>query len=958
MKQEIRFRGLSLAGDDQSAQPGELSLCAGVELRDGSLRPSVLSGSSIGGGAKMKGYLLYVHKTASYTHYITASDDTPLQMYFYTESGGSLTEEVFVTYTEFDYDDIRAIESIGNTVIILTNTGLHYFLFKTTTGKYKYLGNRIPFVRLQFRPSTNYKGAYDRSTVDNDDPSPTTEEAWRAMTFDVGDACSASNSARVVSIKADKQADVTDAVWALINQTNDTIAKDGHFYAPFMVRYCYRLYDGSMVMHSAPVFMNVSLPLCYKVYAVNVSSKVGGGSSDLFYVSDKGIKVYDGSGSYEFRVTRFTAFYVPNNVSIMFRDAKSSILKKLKDDWGDIVKSIDIFITPPITREDSSQKIQRMVIEDNQYGVRNSMLTAWGGTRYMGDGTYRNNVIFDIPMLSDDAYIQKIRDTATFFKIKSLNLDDSIPTAWSELDHDKSIVPYITTQEQMTDDYKTHNLLRPAGSSNVASGLYAYNHRLNVFGMRELLFEGFNIEDMVNYCSDNGGYSAYASVYKVMVELDTDDGKKYVETLYNSAVSVPEYVICNSCLFYPDARAVRMVIYYRNSYGSELAKSMKMEPCNMLNGSMTVTPFLDRFIISNDYAGVHTYSVDNYAPLLNKIYTSEVNNPYYFPVEGINTVGVGSIVGIAATTRALSQGQFGQFPLMAFCTDGIWALDVSSTGTYSSIHPISREVCVNPDSICQLDQSVLFATDRALSRVVESTVASCSDALDGPIFRAADLLPRLADTFAADTGDEEEHPDYYAAYDDPSIAKLLAFSIPPIDYFKRGRILYDFTNARVLVLPASPSKSASFPVYVFSVRDQSWSTMLLPPLMAAVNAYPYPYVQLADGSLLTLDRPYDYTDAEIYPGIVLTRPLSFADTMQALQAFSHHHDCQEPPLLFIYGSNDIRSWHYIGRSRRSHAPYLPAHSFRYFRLALYLQMRTPERYSSILLDIIEKYRKL
>lgn len=951
MKHEIRFKGLNLSGDERAAQPGELSLCAGVELHDGTLRPSVLAGSQIAAGVKLHGHLLYVHQTQSYTHYITASDDDgDLNMYFAYVEGADLVSKVLVSYSRFDYDDIRAIESVGNTLIIMTNTGLHYFLYKSTTGSYKYLGNRIPFVRLQFRPSANYKGAYDRSTVDNDDPSPTVSDAWRAMTFNAGDACSPSTSARQVTIKADKQADVTDAVWALINQTNDTIAKDGHFYAPFMVRYCYRLYDGSMTMHSAPVFMNVSLPLCYKVYSPNVHSKSGFGVSDLFYITDS-IKILDESGNYDFRVTRFTARYTPNNVSIMYKDAKSTILKELKDDWSDIVKSIDIFITPPIIREDSSQMIKRMIIEDNQYGVRNSVLSAWVSNWVVnGDSNTRTNVIFDIPMLSDDAYIEKIRNTATFYKIKSFNLEDTIAVSWTELDYDKSVIPYITTQEQMTDDYKTHNVLRPVGTGG---GMYAYNHRLNVFGCRELLFDGFNIEDMVNYCSDYGNYSQYASIYKVMVELDTDDGKKYVETTYTSPVTVPEYVICNSCPFYPDARAVRMVIYYRNAYGSELAKSMKMEPCNMLNGSMAVTPFLDRIIVSNDYAGAHTYAVDSFAPLLNKIYTSEAGNPYYFPLEGINTVGVGSILGLAATTRALSQGQFGQYPLMAFCTDGIWALQVSSTGTYSSIHPISREVCINPDSICQLDQSVMFATDRALSRVVESTVASVSDMLDGPMVQCGDLLPRLLDYFDPLVGDDPaDQKQRGAVYD------LILFDTPPIDYFKQGRVLYDFTNSRVMVLPRALPKDNSFPVYVFSLRDLSWSTMLLPPLRAAVNSYPYPYVQCADGSLMVLDTHYDYADLEAYPGIIVTRPLSFADVMQALQAYDQQHDSQSRQLLFVYGSNDLRQWHYMGRSQRNHASYVAAHAFRYFRIALYLQLRTSERYSSVIIDIIEKYRKL
>lgn len=951
MKQEIRFRGLTLNRDERAVDNGELALCGGAELHDGSLRPSVLAGTTLADGAALTGTLLYVHRTASYTHYITRTNEA---LYFaYVNSSGQLVTKTIVDDDAFSVDTITSVESVGNTLICMTDIGLRYFLYKSTSGNYKHLGSRIPFVRLQFRPSHNYKGTYDRSTVENTDTDPTVQNAWRAMTFKASDACSASDSARQVSIKADKQADVTDAVWALINQTNDTIAKDGHFYAPFFIRYCYRLYDGSMVMHSAPVFMQVSLPLAYKVYSPNVHSHTGATSGIFDITNEINIRVEDGT-SKDFKVTRFTARYTPNNVSICWRLASTTELTNLQNNWADIVKSIDIFVSPMIAREDSSQKIQRMIIEDNQYGVRSvgSLSTAYytSWVSYWiknNDATVRSNVIFDIPMLSDDAYIQKIRDTSTFFKIKSFKVDDTFPTAWSEMDYDKSIVPYITTQEQMTDDYKTHNTLRPVEDG----GMYTYNHRLNVFGCKEQLFDGFLLGDMVNLCTDIVDYSP-VTVTKIMVEIDTEDGKKYVET--TQSVSVPQFIICNSPLFYPDARASRMVIYYTNSYGSQLAVSYRMEPCAMLNGAMAVTPLLDRLISGAVYAGNITYTVDRYAPLLNKIYTSEVNNPYYFPLEGINTVGVGTIRGLAATTRALSQGQFGQYPLMAFCTDGIWALNVSSTGTYSSIHPISREVCVNAKSICQLDQSVMFATGRALSRVVESAVASCSDMLDGPIVLCGTLLPHLRKYFEPVTDEETGQ----TSGGNAAILALMDFNTPPIDYFKSGTLLYDFANSRVIVLPASPSTTAAFPVYVFSIRDQSWSTMLMPALKTAVNSYPYPYIQKADGSLLTLDKPYDYASNAVSPAIVITRTLTFAVAMGVIQALEQHHDCATAPVLFLFGSNNGRAWQYIGRTARLHAPYLPTHPFRFFRIALYLQMQTSEHYQSTILDIIEKYRKL
>ena len=113
--------------------------------------------------------------------------------------------------------------------------------------------------------------------------------------------------------------------------------------------------------------------------------------------------------------------------------------------------------------------------------------------------------------------------------------------------------------------------------------------------------------------------------------------------------------------------------------------------------------------------------------LPNKIYTSEINNPFHFPVLGINTIGTGTILGISSAVKALSEGQFGQFPLYAFTSEGVWALEVSNTGSYSARQPVTREVCINTNSITQIDNAVLFATNRGIMLISGSTAQCISE---------------------------------------------------------------------------------------------------------------------------------------------------------------------------------------------------------------------------------------
>ena len=145
----------------------------------------------------------------------------------------------------------------------------------------------------------------------------------------------------------------------------------------------------------------------------------------------------------------------------------------------------------------------------------------------------------------------------------------------------------------------------------------------------------------------------------------------------------------------------------------------------------------------------------------------------------------------------------------------------------------------------------------------------------------------------------------------------------------------------------------------------TWSTMMFPAIKELVNGYPYPYVQKYDGSIQQLDKPYDNkslpadtTATDTTSAIVVTRTLTFDTVMKVIQAFEQIHNLANSPVLFLYGSNDNITWKEIGHSQRMHASYLPGHPYRFFRLAVYMKMHPSERYSSVILDIVEKYQKL
>lgn len=908
MKENIRFRGLTRNRDEQGVEHGEMSICGGVELYDGALRVSVLEGTRLADGDPIVNgedfRLIYVHHTAMYTSYITKGASGGLFYSFeYYDSDLGRKKWVDATLPRGGTGRIRSVNSVGNTLVMLYDDGLHYWLATPATYdgqpsvSYKYLGQQPPFLELQF----NLKRSWFNSVISNY-PLP-----FRPQNDNIFIEHSILDiSGDRAHIKKEYKGEVTEMVHANINWATSQVVGSGCFYAPFLIRYCYRLFDGtSLIMHSPPVML---IPQLHSPVRNNIEFE--GDMKVYLMMCDLQVKCLN-----------------------------PSVINDLKD-WSDIVKSVDIFVTPQISRIDTTKLVETASFVDTS--EQRDEVSLIDGQMIDIESDYHDfyyqillMLNLDVPLIPEKDYHSMVSQASTFFKLKSVNIADVSkeldPTLsgqhiFGTLDFEPSILKNITVQEQMKDDYKTHNLLLPATTDS--GGMFVYNHRLNVYGISEKLFGGFSPDVLFPYSASG------TTVTEADVWINTEHGLRRVSK--EGSWTVLDWLIQNGYCFYPDSRAVRL-----NLAAGSVSHLRSLAGANELNGAFSFLPgpgeldALPLVIIDSDIV-----------PLSNKIYTSRADNPFYFPnlpgESGINTVGTGDIIGAAAVTRALSQGQVGDHDLVVFATDGLWAGKVSATGTYSNFHNYSREVCANPDSICQLDQSVLFATERSISRTVEQEVISITDVLDGPFFDVEQRLPGLV-----------------AYLTDQSLAdvlRLVAFDTAPDVYYRRGKVFYDYMSSRIIVFREDLSSESI--ALVFSIRDQAWSTMDIPPLRAVVAGYPTPYVQDTSGIVTRLDTPYDHTSETLHNGIVVTRTLTYSDTMDLIRGFRQLTDASHMPLLFFYGSNDQRSWQEIGRSARAFHNYIPGHPFRFFRVAIVMQMLTAERYQQLELEIVNKYAKL
>ena len=953
MQQSIRYKGLSLTPDEMAVENGALSLCGNLELHDGALRPSIVTGTPLSQPLTINGAvakILYVHETGNYRHLIAIASST---IYWFLQDGslGSTTP-----IKSFDYEaSVLSVNSIGNTLIIVATDGIHYALW--VDGGYINLPQKPPFVEITFSISDDYPENYTNGGVDAEGSANGFLEAFQQTTYscnDVFDKVKMSTNiidlflkdSECLTIKEDKQSDLTQSIYALINRTNNLIARKGRFYANFFVRYCYRMFDGSMIMHSSPVFIPVQIPDSYMVLSANAISQVTNGTIDTY--DDFTFQRRDGkNNTSKVHITKAAFIYYPRNVDLRYTilDAKRDELKK----WKDVIKSVDIFITPPISNVDTSEKISSLRFGRKNYMLGKGLLSL----SFESDKAIIGETSVYFPSLSQDAYRNKLKNTSAFYKVCSLKLSDLAICSAKKLPVDKNAVYQVSLQEQMKDDYKTHNSL-------FAQGGYVYNHRLNLYGMKEKLFQGFNgcvmLPGLYTLKYDDSIDDLRYKIQKIVVSLNTTSGTKYVESSdkFFSRQDIDVFMISNLVKFYPDSRADKMAIFCKDSSDNDVIFVFPLEQCAELNGAMHMGDFTDNF--EQYKVESFDYTVDDVVELSNKIYTSESDNAFYFPLNGINTVGIGTIQGIASTTRALSQGQFGQYPLMAFSTDGIWAMEVSSQGTYSSIHPISREVCSNPKSITQLDQSVLFATNRSISRIAESQVVSMSDVLDGPGFNIYGLGKFL--NFFNDTEEDSDTVKSTKA----QMRQLIDFTSSPIEFFQRCQVIYDYKNSRILCLDVTQTNKTSTADTValcYSIKDNAWSTFLIQNVLTAINSYPHPYIQYRDGSVMVLDKGYDYEDTTEYHGIIVTRTLKFDEenTPDAITGYIHSLTSGTVPVMWLYGSNDNQNWHYLGRCGGMKSSYMSSHSYRFFRIALYLKMKSMNQYFATRLEVIRRFNK-
>lgn len=920
MIKDIRYSGFATAPSDYDCPDGQLAVSLGAIVEDGALHP-IRKPSEV--------FRLKQGETVLALHdgrYIIA-DSTHKELSWTTdvETKGKIGE----TDTP-----VTQVTSLGNTLVALTANGPVYFLW--SDGVYKPLGSKIPDVDISFgligRPRL-FSVSDESKKKFNITFSPISQEDVK-------------NNKELSSLNKVK---ITSQVMAMVNKfvAEQTVQK-GRFCFPFFVRYALRLYDGSLVMHSAPILMN---PSTKAVPIVLWEPTISG---DIFN-ADCDIMLMAASLDYQFLQTK---------------ESKSLT------NWKDIVKSVDVFVSRPIYTYDQGGEISQMADADNFNskfigmlfnngtsgevtedkllgeieGKLNGIYAEWKYDQiyglYFSKDRKHPTKTFHLPEFSDGKVKETLQNTASFYKLCSIPVEDLTTNKGkrTEIVVDDEYLQALTNREVMTDDYLTHDRI-------TAEDAYVYNNRINLSGLIRKPFRGFYAESMFAYCNSTIGMEYIGN--KVVISTGSGSNQKYeiivcikedgIESIVKSDLSDDynnwgdfgtliqylsywESVDGNQTdskrsfgcyLFYPNANAYKMIVR-QSVVGSEY--EVKLTPHEFLNGAYCLL----------DYDMVRDYNItdlpdieENVFPMPNKLYTSEVNNPFYFPLSGINTVGTGRIIGIRSAAKALSEGQFGQFPLYTFTTEGVWAMEVAADGTYSARQPISRDVCTGRESITQMDTSVLFATERGIMQISGSTVSCITDSIDADNPFSPSSLPMLH----------------------LISQEAVRFNAAPLRQFIKGcRMVYDYTGQQILV--CNPAYNHAL---VLSLKSGQWAHMES-EISRVIPSYPNALAM--QGSTLVDFSARTNEDVAVS---LITRPLKLdaPDVHKTVRQINQR-GMGFTGVQALYASNDLTNWVSVWACGGSRMGAFSGTPYKYYRLAIKLTAVADTSLSGFSVDYVPK----
>lgn len=665
---QIQLRGISRTPSDRMTADGGCAESINVHIEGDELAPTLYPKQVLGLNCGVTKELVYVHKTPSYENYIYLNNGTS----FYQNSDST----PFLTIGS--NENFKEIQTIGNTLMALTDERMFYVLYKD--GGYKLLGEQIPEpqINIGIKYAEEGKGKRD---IANDKFRNETEYFSQYGFF--GEENRSKND-------VDANEDMRSFVDALESDIRKSFgeAKDNNLYAgyltcPIFVRYAIRLYDGTYIRHSAPILLDP--------YS---ASFIGGlfDTMQIFFKQD-----YSGNTSAGYKLE---GKLKPYNLSI------GVVNKSAFDGWEDIVAGVDLFASPQIDVTDFSFLSSKAVkYEFNSGGSLNADFEGALNWKYFG---------------IEEA--QGLLSYSNFYRIKKWNIDEyKNPSLTHEIeDYAEAFGDNLLNQKRLPIDMFTND-------KHIPEDIHVYNNRLLLVGTKTRLYDG-----SYNLPSTTKDATRYDTKYYYYIKyfIRTDNGADNVVGREYYSASAPSEMKLDEWLYYPNPRCYKALVQYGEyiSLSRELGTptfykmEVPMREHPNLNGAYAYNAGSDREEITS------FDTEDNpIEPRSNRVYQSEINNPFVYMAEQSFP---GSLIGLAPVTHAISTGQFGYASLYAFTSEGIWTIKSTADGSLGAYDYLSADIAL-PGTVCPIEQAIVFSTSKGVMLLQGGEIISLSPNMNG-----------------------------------------------------------------------------------------------------------------------------------------------------------------------------------------------------------------------------------
>lgn len=735
--------------------------------------------------------MVYQHSNADYQNYIGVINiDNSSTVYFDLPDLIEGNPQLHHTIAQFYDEPITSLSHIGNILVLSSPTNVYYAFWNGNT--YTYLG-ALPEIG-DIKISINQRSVVDTQTQKEETQ---TGEELKKYTID-----------RVPYLRH----------LATLKDSNTPELISGHqLYDSHLLRYAIRLYDGTLIHHSAPILVHLN-----EYIKFNIEEKLESWDQYRFHKN-------------HLRITTHTY-----QATIHYDNSH------IHEQWKDIIEGIDFFLSPPLGFASANE--ETIELQTETFTILDGASEAGGklSTRHK-------------PTIKIKQAIENLKSNSTYHYIHSTRIGESGTFLIPDTSNPQHPIIALTTQEAMTDDPFSHHKI----GADIST---PYNQKQHLASIKTTLFAGFHATHFPLSAIDE------PHTHNVVIRTTfTINGEAHYS--YTPKHTAPAQIA--PIISYPDSRATHITIYSQPIASPNASISVieiPLTPHPTLNISSYYSPDNMPINIHSSTNSIYQFPIPQQETIYeaNKLKVSDPSNPFTYPTEQTYTIGTGRILAIASNAIRISEGQFGEYPLYAFTTTGIYAMHTNAVGGYTRTSPVSHEIPTS-EHICHTPFGIVFLSTRGVCLISGQSVMLLSQSHETPPISIKLHTP---------------HQDIIK--DLPHLHKFIS----------DGKVLitYNHHNAEIII-----SRADNKIAFVFNFNTKQWYHSSTFPKKVVQNTHPQMW--LRNNQILSPISRSQQSQTNI---TIVTRPLMFRNSFTKIITRTQLHstlDNAEVEFL-LYGSMD------------------------------------------------------